>query len=132
MYVSDQLYGTNKIVSMTKIKKTSTNFLNKEALANECDEVYASNIIGGQWAMAICCYLIEGKLRFGELKKCLPTISERMLTLQLRKLEENKLVKRTVYAQVPPKVEYELTDIGQQLQPIIKELGKWGKAHKLL
>lgn len=115
---------------MTKIKETSTNFANKKALSDECPEVYASNIIGGQWALAICCYLINGKLRFGELRKQLPNITERMLTLQLRKLEENKIISRTVYAEVPPRVEYELTSIGHQLKPIIKELEKWGKAHQ--
>ncbi len=115
---------------MSKIKESSTNFANKQALANECLEVYAANIIGGQWTLAICCYLTDGKLRFGELKKCLPNITERMLTLQLRKLEENRIVKRTVYAEVPPRVEYELTAIGYKLKPIIKELEKWGKKHK--
>jgi DNA-binding HxlR family transcriptional regulator len=117
---------------MTKIKETSTNFANKQALANDCLEVYASNIIGGQWSLAICCYLINGKHRFGELKKCLPNITERMLTLQLRKLEENNIVKRTVFAEVPPRVEYELTPIGYDLKPIIKELECWGRKHKQL
>ncbi|GAB3422478.1 winged helix-turn-helix transcriptional regulator [Niabella aquatica] len=117
---------------MAKIKETSTNYANKQALANDCLEVYASNIIGGQWSLAICCYLINGKHRFGELKKCLPNITERMLTLQLRKLEENNIVKRTVFAEVPPRVEYELTPIGYDLKPIIKELEKWGKKHRAL
>ena len=115
---------------MTKIKETSTNFTNKQALSDDCLEVYASNIIGGQWTLAICCYLIKGKHRFGELKKRLPNITERMLTLQLRKLEADKIVKRTVYAEVPPRVEYELTSIGHDLKVIIKELEKWGEKHK--
>lgn len=115
---------------MTKIKETSTNFANKKALADVCLEIYASNVIGGQWSLAICCYLINGKLRFGELRKCLPNITERMLTLQLRKLEEDKILTRTVFAEVPPRVEYELTEIGYKLKPIIKELEKWGKEHK--
>ena len=115
---------------MTKIKETSTNFSNKKALAEECPEVYASNMIGGQWSLAICCYLINGKLRFGELKKKLENITERMLTLQLRRLEQEKIITRTVYAEVPPRVEYELTDIGYKLKPIIEELEKWGKLHK--
>ena len=93
-------------------------------------EIYAANLIGGQWTLAICCYLANGKLRFGELRKRIPNITERMLTLQLRKMEENRLVKRTVYAEVPPRVEYELTLIGQQLIPIIKQLEKWGEKHK--
>ncbi|NDV17480.1 transcriptional regulator [Muricauda sp. TY007] len=117
---------------MTKIKETSTHFENKKILEQECLEVYASNIIGGQWALSICCYLINGKHRFGELKKRLPNITERMLTLQLRKLEQNKIVKRTVYAEVPPRVEYELTTIGYELRSIIRELEKWGRKHKKL
>ena len=115
---------------MTKIKETSTNFANKKALSDECLELYASNLIGGQWSLAICCYLINGKLRFGELKKKLVNITERMLTLQLRRLEKDKIIKRTVYAEVPPRVEYELTEIGYKLKPIIAELEKWGKLHK--
>lgn len=115
---------------MSKIKETSTNYENKQTLVAECVEIYAANLIGGQWTLAICCYLVNGKLRFGQLRKLLPNITERMLTLQLRKLEENKLVKRTVYAEVPPRVEYELTGIGQQLGPVIKELEMWGKKHQ--
>ncbi len=117
---------------MSKIKETSTNFANKQALADECPEVYAAHIIGGQWSIVICSWLINGKLRFGELKKRLPNITERMLTLQLRKLEENKIIKRTIYAEVPPKVEYELTPIGYELKPIIKMLENWGEKHKAL
>ncbi|MCJ7935141.1 MAG: helix-turn-helix transcriptional regulator [Chryseobacterium sp.] len=115
---------------MTKIKETSTNFANKKALADECPEIYTSNMIGGQWALAICCYLINGKMRFGELKKRLHTITERMLTLQLRRLEKDKIITRTVFAEVPPRVEYELTEIGYKLKPIILEFEKWGKEHK--
>ncbi|WP_025145016.1 winged helix-turn-helix transcriptional regulator [Pedobacter jeongneungensis] len=117
---------------MSKIKETSTNFANKQALADECPEVYAANIIGGQWSIVICSWLINGKLRFGELKKRLPNITERMLTLQLRKLEENKIISRTIYAEVPPKVEYELTKIGYELKPILKLLESWGEKHKAL
>jgi DNA-binding HxlR family transcriptional regulator len=117
---------------MSPIKETSTNFANKQALADECLEVYAANIIGGQWALVICSWLLNGKLRFGELKRYLPNITERMLTLQLRKLEQNKIVKRTIYAEVPPRVEYELTSIGYELKPIINELEKWGQKHKNL
>lgn len=117
---------------MTEIKQTSTNFANKQALADECPEVYAANLIGGQWSLVICSWLLNGKLRFGELKKFLPNITERMLTLQLRKLEENKIVSRKVYAQVPPKVEYELTEIGYELKSVIKGLEEWGERHKNL
>ncbi|WP_295769156.1 helix-turn-helix domain-containing protein [uncultured Mucilaginibacter sp.] len=117
---------------MSQIKTTSTNFSNKSALSDECPEAYASNIIGGQWTLVICSWLLNGKLRFGELKKRLPNITERMLTLQLRKLEQNKIVSRVVYAEVPPRVEYELTPIGYALKPVIKELEQWGESHKQL
>ncbi|MEA5128680.1 MAG: winged helix-turn-helix transcriptional regulator [Proteiniphilum sp.] len=74
----------------------------------------------------------DGKLRFGKLKKYLPNITKRMLTLQLRKMEQNKLVKRTVYAQVPPKVEYELTEIGMEISPILSMLEEWGEKNLYL
>lgn len=131
-YLSNQLYGTNKNVSMSKIKETSVNCENKQVLGAECAENYAINLIGGQWTLSICCALANGKLRFGQLKKRITNITERMLTLQLRKMEENKLVKRTVYAEVPPRVEYELTKIGYELKPLITELEKWGEKHKAL
>lgn len=117
---------------MTRIKDTSTNFANKKALAEECQEVYAVNIIGGQWTLAICCYLINGKLRFSELKQCLPNITERMLALELKKLVEHKIIQKFVYAEVPARVEYEMTPIGYKLHNIIKELGTWGNEHQEL
>lgn len=115
---------------MTKIKKTSTNYENKQILSSECFEIYAANLISGQWTLVICCYLANGKLRFGELRKRIPNITERMLTLHLRKMEANEMVKRKVYAEVPPRVEYKLTTIGKNLIPIIKQLEEWGKKHK--
>ncbi|KQR93432.1 transcriptional regulator [Chryseobacterium sp. Leaf180] len=115
---------------MTKIKETSTNFANRKALTEECPELYASNLLGGQWSLAICSYLMIGKMRFGELKKSLGNITDRMLTLQLKKLEQNKIVTRTVYPEVPPCVEYELSEIGYKLKPVIEELDKWGTMHK--
>ena len=117
---------------MSTIKESSTNFANKQALADECSEVYAANLIGGQWTLVICSCLMNGKLRFGELKKLLPNVTERMLTLQLRKLETDKLINRTIYAEVPPRVEYELTPIGYELRPIIHHLESWGIKHKSL
>jgi len=70
---------------------------------------------------------VNGALRYSEIKRCLPGITERMLTLQLRKLEEDNIIKRTVYAEVPARVLYELTTLGYELKPIIQELGKWGE-----
>jgi len=124
------MLGTIKNVRMTRIKACSINFSNKKRLENDCPEVFAANVIGGQWALAICCYLINGSLRYTEIRKCLPNITERMLTLQLRKLEEHRVVKRHVYAEVPARVMYELTKLGYPLRPIIEELGKWGEKLK--
>lgn len=116
---------------MTRVKESSTEFENKNILAEKCPEVYAAAIIGGQWTLAICCYLIgDGRLRFNELKRRLPNITDRMLTLQLRKLEKNGIITRTVFPEVPPRVEYELTAIGYQLNLLIKELESWGNKHR--
>jgi len=115
---------------MDRIKETSTNYLNKQSLYEECNEMYAISLIGGQWTLGILSCLINGKLRFGEIRKIMPQITDRMLTLELRKLEQNKIITRTVYAEVPPRVEYELTPIGYGLKLIIQELDTWGKEYK--
>jgi DNA-binding HxlR family transcriptional regulator len=86
----------------------------------------AMNYIGGKWKAIILWYLKDGIKRFGELRKLIPDITERMLTLQLRELEKDGFVLRTLYPQVPPKVEYSLTTLGLTLIPILKELVDWG------
>ncbi len=115
---------------MSKIKETSTNFANKQALAEECAEVYAANLIGGQWTLVICSWLLSGKLRFSEMKALLPNATDRTLALNLRKLEEHNIIKRSVYAEMPLRVEYELTEIGFELEPVIRQLEAWGIKHK--
>ena len=115
---------------MSKIKETSVNFENKQLLIGCCSEVYAIEMISGQWTLSICYALAGGKLRYGELRKRIPEITERMLTLQLRKLEANGLVRRTVYAEVPPRVDYELTPSARELIPVLKQLKEWGERHK--
>ncbi|WP_316736732.1 helix-turn-helix domain-containing protein [Pedobacter aquatilis] len=115
---------------MERIKTTSTNYLNKQAIYEECNEMYAISLIGGQWTLGILSTLITGRMRFGEIRNTIPQITERMLTLELRKLEQNKIITRTVYAEVPPRVEYELTPIGYKLRSIIQELDSWGKDYK--
>ncbi|MFD0392489.1 winged helix-turn-helix transcriptional regulator [Streptomyces nogalater] len=81
---------------------------------------------GGRWKLAILKQLTAGTLRFGELRRTLPGVTQRMLTRQLRELEEDGLVSRTVYAEVPPRVEYALTEVGHSLDAITEELDKWG------
>ena len=114
---------------MANIKETSTNNQNK-IFISDCNVTYAVQLVGGRWKLPILLQLQEKK-RFGELKKIISNITERMLTLQLRELEKDGLVSRKVYAEVPPRVEYELTKIGKELMPVCKELHKWGAKHKM-
>jgi len=85
------------------------------------------NLIGGKWKVLILWLLKDRILRFSELKRKLPKITQKMLTNQLRELESDGLVHRKVYAQVPPKVEYSLTDLGKSFLPILKAMHKWGE-----
>ena len=86
-------------------------------------------LIGGKWKTLILDNLTDGTLRFGELQKCMPRITPKMLTHQLRELEEDGLVSRRVFPVVPPKVEYELTEFGQTVRPILTEMRDWGRAY---
>ncbi len=83
------------------------------------------DIIGGKWKPLIIWHLGEKTLRFSELKRALPNITQKMLTQQLRALEEDQLVNRFVYAEVPPKVEYSLTEKGKTLLPVLSTLCEW-------
>ncbi|WP_206059757.1 winged helix-turn-helix transcriptional regulator [Novacetimonas cocois] len=83
-------------------------------------------LIDGKWKGVILYHLLEGTLRFNEIRRRLPNITQRMLTAQLRELEQDGFVQRTVYAEVPPKVEYSLTPRGRTLEPVIMALKKWG------
>ena len=83
-------------------------------------------VIGGKWKGVILYHLLDGKKRFSELKRFMPTITQRMLTKQLRELESDGLVHRKVYAEVPPKVEYSLTELGKTMEPILVEIYNWG------
>ncbi len=88
------------------------------------------NLIGGKWKGVILYRLLtEQVLRFNELRRLLPDVTQRMLTNQLRKLESDGLIARKVYPEVPPKVEYSLTDYGKTLAPIIQALKAWGDTH---
>ncbi|MGE4279994.1 MAG: winged helix-turn-helix transcriptional regulator [Magnetospirillum sp.] len=86
-------------------------------------------MIGGKWKGVVLFHLMEGVHRFSELRRKLPSVTQRMLTKQLRELEDAGLVSRTVYPQVPPRVEYSLTDLGQTLRPVIAALKSWGDRH---
>lgn len=115
---------------MAERKKNSTYTRNEEHII-ECDLTYAVNKINGRWKILIISKLESGKMRFGELKKEFPYMTERMLTLQLRAMEQDGLVKRMVYAEVPPRVEYELTEMALAFGPIFKQLSEWGGKYRL-
>lgn len=90
----------------------------------------ALDIIGGKWKGLILYHLLGGAKRFNELRRLLPSITHRILTLQLRELEEDGLISRTIYPTVPPKVEYYLTDTGETLRSILLELRAWGANYR--
>jgi DNA-binding HxlR family transcriptional regulator len=95
----------------------------------ECPVEATVSVIGGKWKPQILYYLYQGTQRHSDLKRGLPTITQRMLTLQLRELERDGIVQRTVYAEVPPKVEYSLTKLGQSLAPVMDAMVDWGEQY---
>ncbi|MDN4069360.1 helix-turn-helix domain-containing protein [Paenibacillus sp. FSL R5-0407] len=100
---------------------------NKDKVFN-CEKELTLSIIGGKWKMIIMWHLgKEGTKRFSELKSLIPDITQRMLTTQLRELEDDGIVNRKVYPVVPPKVEYSLTPRGESLIPILDLMYEWGK-----
>jgi DNA-binding HxlR family transcriptional regulator len=86
-------------------------------------------VIGGKWKPMILFYMREGVTRFGGLRRAIPGITPKMLAQQLRELEADGIVTRKVYAEVPPRVEYALTEKGETLKPILAAMCKWGKAY---
>lgn len=94
-----------------------------------CPVEAALEVIGKKWRGVILYHLLEQTMRFNEMRRLMPGISQRMLTKQLRELEAHELVSRTVYPEVPPKVEYTLTQKGRTLEPVINELYQWGQRY---
>ncbi|MBK9275546.1 MAG: helix-turn-helix transcriptional regulator [Flavobacteriales bacterium] len=84
-------------------------------------------LVGGKWKTIVLWYLRKDKKRFSELRRLIPGITEKMLSMQLRQLEQDGLVRRTVYPEVPPRVEYELTAHGRTLLPLLEEIAAWGR-----
>ncbi len=92
-----------------------------------CPVEAALDIIGGKWKSIILFRVMEETRRFNELRKLLPKVTQRMLTNQLRELERDGLIERKVYPQVPPKVEYSISELGKTLEPVLRELKKWAE-----
>ena len=87
-------------------------------------------LIGDKWKVLILRDLLPGTKRFGELKKSIGSVSQKVLPAQLRDMENSGLLTRTVYAEVPPRVEYSLTDLGKSLKPILNAMWTWGEEYK--
>jgi len=104
-------------MAKNKIKKSETNCSFKDVL----------DIIGGKWAMPIIYHLSQGKMRFKEMERTIEGINTRMLVKELKNMEANGIITRSVFATVPPTVEYELTKKGEKLLPSIHSLYQWGK-----
>ncbi len=95
-----------------------------------CKVDEALSILVGKWKPIILLHLFNrGTLRFSELKRLMPDITQKMLTKQLRELEEEDIINRVVYPQVPPKVEYSISDYGRSLQPVLDVMHEWGSTH---
>lgn len=94
---------------------------------HDCSLHLTMDLIGNKWKPLLLFHLLDGPLRSGVLQKTIPEISNKMFTQTVRELERDKLVSRKVYPVVPPKVEYELTELGKSLESILRDLDSWGK-----
>lgn len=103
--------------------------MNKNCTDESCAVLNTLQLVGNKWVLIILSRLLEGTKRFGELQKEIDTISPKMLTQQLRKMEKEGLVERKVYPEIPPKVEYSLTRKGQALRPVFLQIMEWGNEY---
>ena len=103
--------------------------MDKSCTGSNCPVVATLSMIGGKYKALILWHLLDTTLRFGELHRLIPQATPKMLTQQLRELEEDNLVIRTVYPVVPPKVEYALSDLGKSIKPILAAIYHWGSAY---
>jgi DNA-binding HxlR family transcriptional regulator len=102
-------------------------YVDLDGVKFHCALDIAMHYIGGKWKAVILWYLRKETLRFSELNRKIPQITEKMLSTQLRNMERDKFVGRRVYPEVPPRVEYFLTEEGKRLIPVVEELAKWGR-----
>jgi DNA-binding HxlR family transcriptional regulator len=95
-------------------------------IKKDCPVEATLEVIAGKWKPNIVFHLMQGTMRFGELRRLMPEVTQQMLTAHLRELERHGVVHREVYAQVPPKVEYSLTPLGRGLEPVFDRIYEWG------
>ncbi|GEP95822.1 winged helix-turn-helix transcriptional regulator [Chitinophaga cymbidii] len=111
-------------------KERSTNAMNEAAIVRGCGMAYTLSVLGGRWKPAILFRLLQGRMRYSELLRAVEGVSERMLVAQLREMEADGLVRRIVYAEVPPRVEYELTEKGMSAEQVIESMSDWGNLNR--
>ena len=114
---------------MKSVKESSTFQENKQIINDLCPVTFTLERIGGRWKPLILYNLKDGTLRYGQLKKAIPAITEKMLIQHLRELEADNLVVRDIKPVVPPHVEYSLSSSGKTLAPLLDEMAKWGLAN---
>jgi DNA-binding HxlR family transcriptional regulator len=102
--------------------------LRASASAEDCAVAKALAVVGAKWTLIILHHLMDGPRRFGDLQRLVPAASPKMLTVRLRELEQLGLLTRTVHAEIPPRVDYQLTTQGRSLRPIIDSIEKWGRS----
>lgn len=113
-------------------KLTSTNALNRIRLTNNCPLTSTLLLINGRWKLIILWQLKDGARRFTELQKSIPHSSKKMLSQQLREMEVDGLISRKRFPENPPRVDYWLTNLGESLLPVLKQLYKWGEEHHII
>ena len=101
--------------------------MSKQRPSEICNVMATISVIAGKWKPLILWHLFSGTKRFGELRRLMPEVTEKMLVQQLRELEAHELVRREVFPVVPPKVEYSLTDYGRTIRPVLNQMSKWGR-----
>ncbi len=112
-------------------KLSSTNYENQKAIVKDCPITTTLQLIGGRWKLIIIWNLKDEPLRYGMLKRCIPNISEKMLTQQLKALVENGWVIRKDFGEIPPRTEYRLSDLGMSFIPILQEIYNWGVKNEI-
>jgi len=110
--------------------QTVSKKMQKQTEAPLCPLSFSMSLIGGKWKCIALYHLGEGPLRFGELRRCMPNTTQRMLTLTLRELEADGIVNRKVFNVVPPHVEYSLTPLGKALAPVMEALTTWAMLYR--
>lgn len=129
----NRLYGIMRNKVSIGNDRTEASNMSEQKNSKElpaCPVETTLTLIGDKWKVLILRDLMPGTKRFGELKKSIGSVSQKVLTAQLRTMEENGLISRKVYAEVPPKVEYSLTALGQSLRPILDSMQNWGEEYK--